>query len=147
MPRAAAPAKKKPAKRVEFSQALFDRICALIGDGKSVREVCKGPGMPDRMTFLKWAKRTPELQKQYDDACIDRQDAIFDDVLYIADTVRDPKRAKVMVDAREWTLARMNRKRFGNHVSNEHSGPDGGPIQTKTQVVRLRMSLVEELPE
>ncbi|UUX38873.1 hypothetical protein NTJ56_08740 [Burkholderia contaminans] len=101
--------------------------------------------MPDRKTFLNWAKRTPELQKQYDDACINRQDAIFDDIQYIADTVRDPKRAKVMVDAREWTLARMNRKRFGNHVSNEHSGPDGGPIQT--QVVRLRMQPVEELPE
>ncbi|WP_372684085.1 hypothetical protein [Burkholderia contaminans] len=145
MPRAAAPAKKKPAKRVEFSQALFDHICEEIGDGKSVRAVCKGSGMPDRKTFLNWAKRTPELQKQYDDACINRQDAIFDDIQYIADTVRDPKRAKVMVDAREWTLARMNRKRFGNHVSNEHSGPDGGPIQT--QVVRLRMQPVEELPE
>ncbi|KVP11973.1 hypothetical protein WJ85_17225 [Burkholderia ubonensis] len=145
MPRAAAPAKKVPAKRVEFSQALFDRICELIADGKSVREVCRGRGMPDRKTFLNWSKRTPELRQQYDDACIDRQDAIFDDIQYIADTERDSKRAKVRIEAREWTLARMNRKRFGNHVSNEHSGPDGGPIQT--QVVRLRMAPVEELPE
>lgn len=145
MPRPAATAKKAPAKAVEFSQELFDRICELIGDGKSVREVCKARGMPDRMTFLRWTKRTPELKKQYDDACIDRQDAIFDDIQFIADTEKDSKRAKVRIEAREWTLARMNRKRFGNHVSNEHSGPDGGPITTR--VVRLRMQPVEELPE
>lgn len=145
MPRAAATTKRKPAKRVEFSQAIFDRICALIADGKSVRQACKGPGMPDRMTFLHWAKRDPELQKQYDQACLDREDAYFDDIVHIGDTVRDPKRAKVMMEGRQWCLARMNRKKYGTTVSNEHSGPDGGPI--KTQVVRLRMTPVEELPE
>ncbi|MDN7481915.1 hypothetical protein QZM38_13880 [Burkholderia orbicola] len=145
MPRAAATVKKVPAKDVEFSQELFDHICELIGDGKSVREVCEARGMPHRMTFLRWTKRTPELKKQYDDACVDRQDAIFDDIQFIADTEKDSKRAKVRIEAREWTLARMNRKRFGNHVSNEHSGPDGGPITTR--VVRLRMQPVEELPE
>lgn len=30
---------------------------------------------------------------------------------------------------------------------HEHTGKDGGPIETKTQVVRLRMTPVEELPE
>lgn len=138
MPRAAAP-------RVEFSQEIFDRICSLIADGKSVRAACKGKGMPTRQTFNDWRKRAPELQKQYDQACIDREEAIFDDIQDIADTARDPQKARNQIDARKWRLARMNRKKYGDHVSAEHSGPDGGPIQT--QVVRLRMTPVEELPE
>lgn len=142
------PAKRKsPAKKVYFSQGLFDRICALLADGNSVRGICKGAGMPDRVTFLGWTKQTPELRKQYEAACEEGEDAICDDIQFIADTERDAKRAAVKIDARKWKLKIMNRRKFGDHVRNEHSGPDGGPIQTKTQVVRLRMTPVEELPE
>jgi hypothetical protein len=34
-----------------------------------------------------------------------------------------------------------------DRISNEHSGPNGGPIESKQQIVRLRMTPVEELPE
>ena len=161
MPRAAATAKKAPAKAVEFSQELFDRICELIASGGSVRSVCAVAGMPDRMTFNRWRKMTPELQAQYDQACLDRADAIFDEIIEIADdtshdTLATEKngeqmntewvtRSRLRVDARKWVLARMNRKKYGDHVANEHSGPDGGPITTR--IVRLRMEPVEELPE
>lgn len=121
--------KKGQAPRVEFSQVLFDAICALIADGKSVREICEADGMPDRATFNGWRKRTPELEKQYALCRIDREDAIFDDIQWIADNVKDPKAAKVMIDAREWTLARMNGKKYGNRVMQELSGEGGGPLQ------------------
>ncbi|MGG1947096.1 hypothetical protein AB1286_20145 [Trinickia sp. NRRL B-1857] len=139
--------RKAPAKKVYFSQGLFDRICALLADGKSVRGVCKGARMPDRVTFLGWTHRTPELRQQYEEACAAGEDAICDDIQYIADTVRDAKRAAVQIDARKWKLKIMNRRKYGDHVRNEHSGPNGGPIETKQQIVRLRMTPVEELPE
>lgn len=126
-----------------FTQALFDKICDLIADGKSVREICEMKSMPNRLTFRQWCKRSPELQAQYDRACIDREESIFDDIQYIADNEPDPKRAKVRMEAREWCLARMNRKKYGNHITEEMTGPGGGPLQ----VVRLRMAPVEELPE
>lgn len=139
MPRAA-----QPKSAVKFSQEIFDRICALIADGKSVREACGGKGMPDRGTFNDWRKRTPELQAQYDQARVDREESYFDDIVHIADTVKDPKVAKVRMEAREWCLARMNGKKYGPRVMQEVSGPNGGPLQ---QVVRLKMMPVEELPE
>jgi hypothetical protein len=138
MPRAQAP-------RVEFSQEIFDRICEMIADGKSVRAACEVRGMPCRQTFMGWAKRTPELQAQYDQAYLDYEHSVLDDIVYIADTEKDARRAAVMIDSRKWDLKIRNRKRFGDRLSNEHSGPDGGPIQT--QVVRLRMAPVPELPE
>jgi hypothetical protein len=121
--------KKGQAPRVEFSQALFDRICDLVGDGKSVREVCELSGMPDRATFNGWRKRTPELQDQYALCRVDREDAIFDDILWISDNEKDSKKAKVMIDAREWTLARMNGKKYGNRTMSEITGADGAAMQ------------------
>lgn len=133
----------KPRAAVKFTQEAFDAICEAIADGRSVRETCEIEGMPDRTTFNKWRKSNDELQKQYDQACRDRELAIFDDIHYIADHEPDPKVAKVRIESREWTLARMNRKQYGNHVSNEHTGADGGPIKT----VYLNNTPVEELPE
>lgn len=143
--------KKLQAKRVEFSQALFDAICRRIaagGDDSSLRKICASPGMPDRATFNDWRKRTPELQAQYDLACLDREDSYFEQIIDIADECRVGvkrttkangdvetveidmvERAKVQIDARKWSLARMNRKKYGDHVKQEHTGEGGGPLQ------------------
>lgn len=119
----------KRAPMVAFSQAKFDEVCALIADGKSVRQACAGSGMPDRVTFNRWRKSSPELQARYDAACIEREEAIFDDIQDIADSEPDPRKAAVKIDARKWRLARMNRKKYGDRVTNEMVGEDGGPVQ------------------
>ncbi|MFM0263314.1 terminase small subunit-like protein [Paraburkholderia sediminicola] len=121
--------KQGQAPRVEFSQAMFDRICTLIADGKSVRQACSGDGMPDRATFNGWRKRTPELQAQYDQAYRDYEDSTLQDIVHIADTERDAAIARNRIDARKWELKIRNRKRFGDHVVTEHTGEDGGAIQ------------------
>lgn len=126
-----------------FTQALFDKICDQIADGKSVREICEQKGMPNRRTFHDWCRRTPELQAQYDAAYLMGEQSILDDIQYIADTGTDPAKTRVQVDARKWTLKVRNRKVYGDHVTEELTGPNGGPLQ----VVRLRMTRAEELPE
>jgi hypothetical protein len=141
-----------------FTQALFDKICDLIADGKSVREIVEMKGMPSRATFRQWHMRTPELQAQYDRACLDREEVYFEQIIQIADDsagdsvkvdgldLANPEyvqRSRLRIDARKWTLARMNRKKYGDHITEELTGPNGGPLQ----VVRLRMAPVEELPE
>lgn len=125
---------RKQAPRVEFSQALFDAICARIALGASLRTICAESGMPDRSTFNQWRKRSEELQTQYDRACLDREDHYFEEIIHIADTDPDPRRAKVRMEAREWTLARMNRKRFGDKLGVD-GGTDGSPLVV--QVVKF----------
>lgn len=128
-------ARKKPAPKVMFSQALFNDICRRIADGNSVRHICEQRGMPDRVTFLCWTKKTPELRMQYEQACGDGEDAICDDIQHIADTERDPRVAAVKIDARKWKLKIMNRRKYGDQVRNEHTGEAGGPLQI--QIVRF----------
>lgn len=147
-----------------FTQALFDKICNQIAEGKSLREICEQKNMPNRKTFRTWRMRTVELQQQYDLACLDREETYFEQIIAIADESRAgfktttksngdietvetdmTERAKIQIDARKWTLARMNRKKYGDHVTEELTGPNGGPLQIER--VRLNMKPVEELPE
>jgi hypothetical protein len=149
---------RKQAPRIEFSQAKFDEICALIAAGgkkSSLRAVCELPGMPTRQTFNEWRKRSKELQEQYDNACLDRADVMFDEIVEIADECRTGtktvtketasgkftetteidmvERAKVQIDARKWVLARMNRKKYGDRVTNELVGEGGGAVIHKVE--------------
>jgi hypothetical protein len=130
-------ATRKQAPRVEFSQELFDNICARFasgGDDNSLRKICADDGMPDRATFNDWRHRTPELQAQYDKASIARRDTYFDEMIDIADTEPDPQRARVRIDARKWAWARQDRARFGDKLGVD-GGEDGAPIQV--QIVRF----------
>lgn len=123
---------KRQAPRVVFSQALFDRICKRIasgGDENSLRRICEEAGMPDRGTFSEWSKKTPELRAQYDQAFLDRRDTYFDELIDIADTEQDPQRARNRMEARKWAWARQDRARFGDKVTNELVGENGGPVQ------------------
>jgi hypothetical protein len=134
--------KKGQAPRVEFSQAIFDRICLEISLGASLRSICVKDGTPDRKTFHNWRQRTPELQGQYDRACLDREEVYFEQIIEIADdTSHDTiatehgeqpnsewiTRSRLRVDARKWALARMNRKKYGDSIT--HSGDADAPVQ------------------
>lgn len=138
--------KKGQAPRVEFSQALFDAICARIALGASLRTICADAGMPDRKTFHNWVAKSDELRAQYDRACLDREDHYFEQIIDIADECRvgikkttkangDVEtveidmvdRARVQIDARKWALARMNRKKYGDKLGVD-GGEDGAPV-------------------
>lgn len=150
--------KKAPAHGIAFSQALFDAICARIALGASLRTICAESGMPDRTTFNQWRKRSEELQAQYDQACVDREDHYFEQIIDIADECRVGKkvttksngdvetvevdmveRAKVQIDARKWALARMNRKKYGDKIDAELTGKDGGPIVISASPIDERL--------
>lgn len=128
--------KKPQGPRVEFSQKKFDEICDRLasgGDENSLRAICDENGMPDRTTFIRWSKRTPELRAQYDQAYLDRQDTYFDELIDIADTEPDAAKARNRIDARKWAWARMNRKKFGDKI--EMDANLSGTVETITRRV------------
>jgi hypothetical protein len=152
--------KKGQAPRTEFTQALFDAICARIALGASLRSICAEAGMPDRKTFNGWRQRTESLQAQYDAACLDREDHYFEQIIDIADECRIGEkrvtkangdvevteidmveRARVQIDARKWALARMNRKKYGDKLGVD-GGEDGAAIQV--QIVRFGTSNADD---
>ena len=61
----------------------------------------------------------------------ERSHMMADEIIEIADTEPDPNRARVRIDARKWWASKVNKKDYGDRVTAEVSGPDGGPVQTQ----------------
>lgn len=135
-----------------YSPELTDKICVRIMDGESLRSICREDDMPAISTVMYWLLEFPEFQSKYDFARKVQAEVDFDDIREIADTPKmgtkmtskpgaDGKtitetitgdmieHRRLQVDARKWRLARMNPKKFGEKLHQEHSGPDGKPIE------------------
>lgn len=46
-----------------YSQETFFSIAERIANGETLTEICKEPGMPDRVNVWRWAQRDPEIAK------------------------------------------------------------------------------------
>lgn len=121
-----------------YSQSIADAICDRITGGESLRSVCRDEDMPDKSTVLRWLGRDEYqgFRDQYARACELRSEHWGDEILNIADDdTTDVQRAKLRVDTRKWLMSKMAPKKYGDRVSAEITGKDGGPVQV--QVIRF----------
>ncbi|MBP0998465.1 ubiquitin carboxyl-hydrolase [Serratia fonticola] len=120
----------------DYLPEVADDICALLASGESLLKVCKRPGMPDKSTVFRWISAHEEFRDKYAKATEARADAIFEDMFSIADEVAEDAaavgKARLRIDTRKWALARMNPRKYGDKVTNEIVGKDGGAIQVET---------------
>jgi hypothetical protein len=100
--------------------------------------------MPGVSTVYRWLSDKPEFRDMYARAREDQADTLADQIVEIADQKEGDygvdgdgvlvantdhiQRAKLRVDARKWVAAKLKPKKYGDKLSTEHSGPDGGPI-------------------
>ena len=145
------PTATKRARPVKYSDKLGTAILDRLAAGESLRAICRDEGMPAFQTVLVWVNRDDDFAKRYAVATDCRAQMLCDEMLEIADktlpgvrvkngpdgretVISDQvERAKLQVHARQWTLARMAPKRFGNRVLNEITGADGGPVEVAQQ--------------
>lgn|SRR3990167_1750905 len=152
----------------DYSPELADAICERLGQGESMRSVSRDDAMPSMATLFKWLRVHPQFLEQYTRAKEESADAMAEDILEIADNeVEQPlivdglpmqvdgqlvmvkdnvsvQHAKLRVDTRKWLMAKMKPKRYGEKVTNEHTGANGGPIETKTEWVVQPVKPVNE---
>ena len=128
-------ATKRPAGRPSlFTGELAERICDELIDGKSLVEICNAEDMPNRRTVLRWmdadadfaakCTRARELQADFEH---DRMAMLEKDVISGA---VDPQAARVVFSSKQWRASKLAPKKYGERVTNEHVGKDGGPIQS-----------------
>ncbi|EEX1703651.1 ubiquitin carboxyl-hydrolase [Escherichia coli] len=120
----------------DYLPEVADDICALLASGESLVKVCKRPGMPAKATVFRWLSEHEEFRDKYAKATEARADSIFEEIFEIADTAipdaAEVAKARLRVDTRKWALARMNPRKYGDKVTNELVGKDGGAIQIET---------------
>lgn len=128
-------------RKTDYTKKLAAEICEAIMSGKSLREICRGDGMPARSTVHKWLAERDDFSDQYARACDIRADVVFDEIFAIADTPVDGEKRKItsdgkeeittgdmiehrrlQIDARKWALARMAPKKYGDKLDLNHDG-------------------------
>ena len=113
----------------EQKTKIFDNICEIIVNGKSLRTALKSSKVKiDVSTFFVWLREDEIKSKQYAQATIERAELMFEDMLDIADkepatmatktgvcidsaSVQDKR---VRIDTRKFALSKMMPKKYGN---------------------------------
>lgn len=131
-----------------FTQDMADTICMRLMEGESMRTICKDDDMPCQTTVYKWLNDNEAFAKQYARARDVQADTLADEILQISDdgandTYLDDEgnprtdhdvvaRSRLRVDSRKWLAGKLAPKRYGDRVTQEHTGEGGGPIQTQS---------------
>lgn len=127
-----------------FSQEVADAICEGLADARSLRSICLDEGMPSQTTVFRWLAddRYSDFREQYARAREAQADAIFDEILDIADdgtndwvekerqdgsthTVLDAEhvqRSKLRIDARKWMAGKLAPKKYGEKLDLTSDG-------------------------
>lgn len=130
-----------------FTQKVADTICERIADGESLRSICDDEGMPSKTSVFRWLIANETFRDQYVRARETQADAIFDDILSIADDGRNDwmqknfgeetrwvengealRRSALRIDARKWMAGKLQPKKYGEKISQEISGANGGAL-------------------
>jgi hypothetical protein len=117
----------------ELTDDLVNKILDGIMDGKSVRQICADPDMPDNRTVQRWIANNAEFAAKCARARELQADNIFEDMQEVADygNPDDVQRARLRVSTMQWRAAKLAPKKYGEKIQAEHTGADGGPLQVQ----------------
>jgi len=121
----------------EQKTKIFDNICEIIVNGKSLRTALKSSKVKiDVSTFFVWMREDENKSNQYARATIERAELMFEDMIDIAD--KSPERTatkfgtmvdsgdvqnrRLKVDTRKWALSKMMPKKYGNMPDQKDDG-------------------------
>ena len=114
-----------------YSEEIATRICTEIALGKSLVRICEADDMPSRTTVFQWLDNNAEFQDRYTRARMAQADTYADEIVDLADKAEDANLARLQIDARKWTAAKLRPSRYSERFLNEHTGKDGAPITVK----------------
>lgn len=138
----------------DYTDALALIICERLVDGESLRAICRDEDMPNRSTVFRWLASDEEFATKYARARVLCADALEELSQEVADDGTNDwmerrseaekgagvmtgwvlngehvQRSKLRVSTLQWRASKLNPKKYGDKITQEHSGPDGGPMQ------------------
>lgn len=134
------------ARLTDYSEEIAVRICSELADGKCLKEICLAEDMPDKSTVYRWIAAHDKFRDLYAHAREDQADTLADEIIHISDntqigiktrTGKDGleitegdmiEHRRLQVDARKWVAAKLKPKKYGDKLTNEHTGANGGPV-------------------
>lgn len=118
-------------------------ICERIANGESLRQILETEGLPASSTVFTWLSEDGTFSEQYARAREAQADAVFDDILSIADDGRNDwmkrknrddqaigwvengeaiRRSQLRIEARKWMAGKLKPKKYGDKLDLNLSG-------------------------
>ena len=154
------------ARPSSFTQEIADQILERLMDGESLRTVCSDEGMPNRATVFRWLAADKAFRDQYALAREVQAEALFDDILRIADDGENDwmtkrrgeleievvnheaiHRSRLRVDVRRWMAGKLAPKKYGEATSQREAAGDGPPTREQLEDDRPVLAPDEEIPD
>lgn len=131
------------ARPSKYTEAIAKKICVLIAEGQSLRQISDQDGMPNKATIMRWLATNDAFCDQYAHAKERAAHLMADEILEIADDgsndwmerISDEgenigwqlngehvQRSKLRIESRKWLMAKLLPKKYGEKQSIEHSG-------------------------
>lgn len=134
---------KKIGRPTLYSPDIAEGLLNWLADGKSLRKYCDQPGTPNKATVLRWLASNRDFSDQYARAREAGADSHLDDIVDIADTDPDPKRARVRIDARKWVASKLAPRKYGDRLdlSVEEKPKNRQELQEEAEMLLRRMGL------
>jgi hypothetical protein len=117
-----------------YTPELGAKFCAAMASTTDcIATICKRKGMPSKATVFRWKSEIPEFAKMYETAKLEQLYCGVEECNEIADKAKPTPEgiahAKLRIDTRLKVAQRLKPKELGEKITNELTGPDGGPVQ------------------
>jgi hypothetical protein len=105
-----------------YTREVAEQIITGLADAKTLRSICRQPGIPSHQTVLRWADQDLDgFAERYRKAREQGYLAMADEVLDLADdSGTEPgevQKARLRFDARRWLLSKALPKLFGDKLT------------------------------
>lgn len=111
---------------LSFTSAVGEEICERLMQGRSLRQICADPEMPDRTTVVRWLAREEDFAAKYARARDVYADVMEEDMAEIEDRTLsgeiEPAAARVVLTSKQWRAAKLAPKKYGDRLDLNHSG-------------------------
>jgi len=140
-----------------YSPEMANEIAFRLSAPESMRSICADDNMPDRSTVARWMATQPDFAAMITHARELQAWAFADEILAIADdkagdVTMSPdgkpivnwesvQRAKLRCDARRWYASKLAPKKFGERVTQEVTGAEGGPVMINRSLTPAEVQL------
>ena len=134
----------------EQKEEILNNIFNIIESGKSLRFALSQIPLSSS-TFFIWIEEDPEKSKHYAYVTDIRTELKFESIEqdYSEEPQRDAETGRIdsawvqlqrlKIDAKKWELSKLNPKKYGDKIQQEHSGE----VKTTTTVIRWGNNEVE----
>jgi hypothetical protein len=131
----------------DYTVDITTEICARLASGEPLIAICRDDGSPDVRTVYRWLAAHEDFRLMYARAREDQADTLADQIIDIADNPMRGVKTKtdedgnvettegdmiehrrLQVDARKWIAAKLKPRKYGDKLSTELTGADGGPV-------------------